>query len=98
MKGEIVRKARLKVSGLGCESCVAPSKALFLKVRGVHAVHVLGSVVEVIYDESMTTIEEVLEKSGVRSYYQVATLSDEPVEEEGGRLAHTLSLRITAKS
>lgn len=74
-----VRRARLKVAGVGCGSCVAPSKQHFIRVAGVLGVHVLGSTVEVIYDESMVSLRELLEKSGVEKYYVVGVLSDEPL-------------------
>jgi len=74
-----VRRARLKVAGVGCGSCVAPSKQHFIRVAGVLGVHVLGSTVEVIYDESMVSLRELLEKSGVEKYYVVRVLSDEPL-------------------
>ena len=41
--------------------------------------HVLGSTVEVIYDESMVSLRELLEKSRVEKYYVVRVLSDEPL-------------------
>uniref|UniRef100_A0A7C4BB17 Cation transporter n=1 Tax=Thermofilum pendens TaxID=2269 RepID=A0A7C4BB17_THEPE len=74
-----MRRARLKVAGVGCGSCVAPSKQHFIRVAGVLGVHVLGSTVEVIYDESMVSLRELLEKSGVEKYYVVKVLSDEPL-------------------
>uniref|UniRef100_A0A7J3X998 Copper chaperone n=1 Tax=Thermofilum pendens TaxID=2269 RepID=A0A7J3X998_THEPE len=74
-----MRRARLKVSGVGCESCVAPSKQHFIRVAGVLGVHVLGSTVEVVYDESVVSLQELLEKSGVEKYYVVRVLSDEPL-------------------
>jgi len=72
------------VTGVGCEGCVAPSKQHFVRVAGVHAVHVFGSTVEVVYDESVVSLRELLERSGVEKYYVVRVLSDEPL---GGQRA-----------
>jgi len=82
----------LKVSGVGCEGCVAPSKQHLLKVPGVLAVHVLGSVVEVVYDESEVSLRELLGRSGVERHYVVKVLSDEPLESQPSRAEHALKL------
>lgn len=71
-----MRRAKLKVAGVGCEGCVAPSKTWFLKARGVRSVKVLGPYVEVIYDERVTTIRSVVEESGAAAYYLIEVVSD----------------------
>ncbi|MEM1631958.1 MAG: heavy-metal-associated domain-containing protein [Thermofilum sp.] len=76
----LVRRAVLKVSGIGCGSCVVPSKGLFLRVEGVRSVRVLGSLVEISYDESKLSLEDLIERSGVEKYYFVSVVSDEPGE------------------
>lgn len=75
-----LKKATLKVSGVGCDSCVAPSKAHLLHVPGVVAVRVLGSHVEVVYDEGKTVLEELLRKSRVSEYYFIQVLSIEDAD------------------
>ena len=71
---------------------MAPSKALFLRAKGVYAVHVLGSAVEVVYDEGVTTPERLIEESGVRNYYRVSILSDEEAADARGRRGLALAL------
>lgn len=77
-----MRRATLKVSGLGCESCVVPSKEKFLKVQGISSVKVLGALVEVTYDENKLTLQELIERSGVKNFYSVKVVSDEESEKE----------------
>lgn len=72
-----MKRALLRVSGVGCESCVAPSKWLFLRVDGVRSVRVLGSLVEVIYDEGKLSVWDLIRRSGVEKYYLVSVVSDE---------------------
>ncbi len=74
-----MRRAILKIAGVGCEGCVAPSKERFLKVRGVKAVRVLGSRVEVFYDERDVALSELVRASGVENYYFVTVIGDEEV-------------------
>ncbi|ABL79002.1 heavy-metal-associated domain-containing protein [Thermofilum pendens] len=92
-----LKKATLKVSGIGCGSCVAPSKAHLLRVPGVVAVYVFGSRVEVVYDEERTSLDEVLKSSGVNEYYFVQVLSVESVDDSlgaSGRSEKTETLRL----
>ncbi|MEM1509171.1 MAG: hypothetical protein QXY49_03080 [Thermofilaceae archaeon] len=55
-----MRKALLRVAGIGCEGCVAPSKEKLLKIKGVKAVHVAGPYVEVYYNEKDVTLSMLL--------------------------------------
>lgn len=80
--GGVVRRAVLRVAGVGCEGCVAPSRALFIKAEGVRSVKVLGSRVEVVYDESVTTIREVIEKSGASKYYLIEVEAEEALAQD----------------
>lgn len=68
---------------MGCGSCVAPSKGLFLRVDGVRSVRVVGSLVEIHYDESRLTLEDLMKRSGVGRYYFVSVVSDGPADASG---------------
>lgn len=59
---------------MGCESCIAPSKKLFLEVEGVRSARVLGSFVEIVYDESKTTLHHILAKVG--KYYLIEVVEE----------------------
>ncbi len=73
--------AVLKVSGIGCASCVAPAKEHFLKVPGVEAVHVLGNRVYLVLGDGVD-LRYVLEKSGVEDFYTVRVESVEALSME----------------
>lgn len=70
----------VKVEGIGCGSCVAPSKEHFIKVEGVLPVHVRGSRVYIIYDQSKTNSEKIIRESGVENYYLVRIIGEEKGE------------------
>lgn len=70
----------VKVEGIGCGGCVAPSKEHFIRAEGVLAVHVLGSRVYIIYDQSRTSPERIIRESGVDNYYIVRIVGEEKGE------------------
>jgi copper chaperone CopZ len=82
-----MRLARIQVKGIGCGSCVAPSKALFLRIPSVRSVKVYGSVIEIAYDEKLSSISDIIAESNVTEYYFVKVLSD---EEEAAKEEHVL--------
>jgi len=61
----------LRVRGLGCAGCVAPSKEHFLRAPGVEGVNVLGSKVYVLYRTWEASPGEVISGSKVTEYYEV---------------------------
>ena len=58
----------LKVKGKGCKGYIVPSKRLFLNVKGVKGVQILGYLVAVIYDENITSPSKILSESNVREF------------------------------
>ncbi|MEZ0346331.1 MAG: hypothetical protein ABWK01_07260 [Infirmifilum sp.] len=60
----------LKVSGIGCASCVAPAKEHFMRLAGVQAVYSLGSYVYLVLDDDMD-VRKLLAESSVEEYYNV---------------------------
>jgi len=94
----VVVLVTLRVSGVGCASCVAPVKEHFLRAPGALAVHVLGSRVYVVLEDGVT-LADFLSKSGVAEYYVVQverTESLRSLEEalERVRSADRVSLRL----
>ena len=67
----------LKVKGKGCRSCVLPSKRLFLNVKGVKGVQVLGNLIAVIYNSTYTSSSRILSESLVQEFYDVEIVSEE---------------------
>ncbi len=65
----------LKVKGKGCKGCIAPSKRLFLNVKGVKGVQILGYLVAIIYDENVASPSKILSKSNVHEFYNVEVVS-----------------------
>lgn len=80
-----MRLVELKVSGVGCASCVAPAKEHFLKLPEVLAVHVLGSRIYLLIDGERS-VEEVVSRSGAEDYYIVTIEKVEPVSSVGEAL------------
>ncbi len=76
----IVSLLEVKVEGIGCGSCVAPSKEHFIKVEGIMAVHVHGSRVYIIYDPSKTNPRKIIRESGVENYYFIRIIGEEKGE------------------
>jgi len=66
----VVVLVTLKVSGVGCASCVAPVKEHFLRAPGALAVHLLGSRVYVVLEDGVP-LADFLDKSGAAEYYVV---------------------------
>lgn len=58
------------MKGIGCESCVLPSKERILRIKGVHSVRVYGSRVEVEYDEGEVSLSEILR--ALEPFYSVS--------------------------
>ncbi|WFO76071.1 hypothetical protein J4526_04335 [Desulfurococcaceae archaeon MEX13E-LK6-19] len=70
----------IRLKGIGCASCIAPSKIHLLSVHGVKGVHIRGSEVIVFYDHKTLTPEEILDKSKLRDYYKIVYMKAEVID------------------
>ena len=73
--GQRVSVLILKMRDKGCKGCIIPSKRLFLNVKGVKGVQILGYLVAVIYDKNITSSSKILSESNVREFYDVEVIS-----------------------
>lgn len=71
-----MRVATLRVRGIGCESCVLPSKERALRVKGVRSVKAFGYLMEIEYDEGAVDLETILR--ALEPFYTVTVESDGP--------------------
>ncbi|AKG38550.1 hypothetical protein MA03_03610 [Infirmifilum uzonense] len=68
--GAPMKLVTLRVSGIGCASCVAPVKEHFLRIPSVQAVHVLGSRVYLILGDN-DNVQRLILDSGAAEYYSI---------------------------
>lgn len=74
-----MRVAKLRVRGIGCESCVLPGKERALRLKGVRSVKVYGSLMEVEYDEKETNLGAIVK--ALEPFYLVTVESDRSLEQ-----------------
>lgn len=73
-KGGIVKKIGLLIihlTSIGCASCIAPTKILLLRTRGVKGVHVHNRKVVVIFDPYSTSPKDIINESKLSEYYKI---------------------------